>query len=522
MRRQEPALKEFRFQSIAALYQKAIKPLYEQAFRNKWVINNNRNLVDELLSPEFNTERAIPTGPVYRSQNSDSFAQQNKRRYHVDAKTIDDIISEIVEEGEGTTNFEENVQGLLDKVQELGEADAYLKMWLAERHGDISSRSWLEKYEKLRQSHLYRFAMILTALMDLTKQLPFYFNACYLVMIMWFSRIYESANWQNDKSRRHAIEMFTTFPIMSLGIRPFLELASFFPIEELKLFSLDMADLPQLSSHAKELHALYTGVERTETIIKKLDNLALHTHEQNMILTRLNTLAVLREFKKQFPFRKHGGYSDDLPDFTYQQGYLNSHTFEENPFKDYRGDTKKLYEDVLLLRIRFSGWSRAQLPTDPDPPNDEFGCTGIQRLHASDGHRTQNRALIWQQNHDGTEIVREPADNMLSKKMNQKLSISGLHKIWRFEPTDITGANEKNGYKPLLLGENRLVWKNGEPIDPFIIGVTIDAENKSQSVLTFQREIFNMNKRMINMEPLEQVLTARGPHSFGTVKQIPA
>ncbi|MGC1968670.1 MAG: hypothetical protein WA673_19575 [Candidatus Acidiferrales bacterium] len=84
------------------------------------------------------------------------------------------------------------------------------------------------------------------ALAKLVVQLPLQFNACYLVMIAWLSRMYELQQWKADTPRRLAIEMIATWPLMSLAIRPALELASFFRIDKQQLFRLEEASLPEI------------------------------------------------------------------------------------------------------------------------------------------------------------------------------------------------------------------------------------------------------------------------------------
>ena len=71
---------------------------------------------------------------------------------------------------------------------------------------------------------------------QLTHELPGHFNACYLVLLTWLERIYETENWNEDARRRHAIEQIATWPMMSMAIRPFLELSSYLPVQETMLF----------------------------------------------------------------------------------------------------------------------------------------------------------------------------------------------------------------------------------------------------------------------------------------------
>ncbi len=388
--------------------------------------------------------------------------------------------------------------------------------------------------------------------------------------------MYESENWEVDRSRRQAIEMLASWPIMSLGIRPFLELASFFPIKKTELFLLEVDTLPCLPLNSRELLQLFAKEERSESINHQLDYFALETltdvatwaanqitpineselldEQKEMIVTRLTALTALREFKAQFSFRVHGGYSNRKPDLTYQQEHPESERFEENP-------TKSVYKNALVLRLRFSGWGLVQLATDPDPPSDEVGCTGIIMLQPSDGKKRRlNRALVWQRHiNDLTEIVRGPSDVLPKIGVNcvdislmvagedmkascvplhapispsavdtsavdKTLDITGLTELCRFKPADVTGDErrkvridllEKAGFKPLLLGENHLIWQEGEPVDPFILAVLVDTSaNEQEPDLAFSREIYNEGKRLIEMTPYERTLSARGPLGF--------
>jgi hypothetical protein len=211
---------ELHFPSVADFYLNKVAPLYEQAFCNHWVVNNNRNLVNEFLSTDVAGEGFLPIGPVYRSKNFEKSHDKNIRSHYDDVKKVSSIIDEIVGEGEGVEHFDECAETLLTKMQQVGGARAYLKLHLKEKSAKKETSTapeWLADCEKLRQSHLYKFAMVMMglqqetdrasavnltfdacrqsvnlgtniALLDLNEQLPRQFNSCYLVMIMWLSR----------------------------------------------------------------------------------------------------------------------------------------------------------------------------------------------------------------------------------------------------------------------------------------------------------------------------------------------
>lgn len=497
------------------------------------------------------------------------------------------------------TNFKEEADKFVAKVRTDDGRKGYLDKLLK----DLKSKDYrspeIDEYEKLRQSHLYHFAMVMmgvkkeeelcqtanasfkftrttvdsSALQVFCDELPLYFNACYLVMIMWLSRMYEIEHWRLDRSRRQAIEMVASWPIMSLGIRPFLELIAFFSIKRDQLFSIAYETLPKTCTNAQELFKLYDADERSEEINERLDKLAVATlydigewteknksivnsfassvsdHTKQMILSRLTGLTVLKEFKDQFEFRINGGYSNRLPNTTFQQLQKDNNIYEESPMN--------IYNDTLLLRLRFSGWGQVQLATDPDPPTDESGCTGTHMIHASDGKRVLNRALVWQHHpNDSTEIFRQPADKLPTVGVNcvdmslltcdenldigympistmqstgavqtsgtqMQLDINGMNEIWRCTPgqqirIDLLSKNER---KPLLLGENHLIWQDGEPIDPFILSVRYDTDDAQN--LLFQREVYNNDVGMKDMKPLQRLFTSRAPVGFDSFTNIP-
>src|SRR5262249_53605455 len=156
-----------------------------------------------------------------------------------------------------------------------------------------------------------------------------------------------------DRPRRLAVEMLAAWPLMSLAIRPFLELASCLPVDLSQLFRLERDALPGLPVHAQQLHSLYVDKERSEEINHEIDNFVIRTlsdiaswarrqasafedteippHEKHLIVSRLKALGTLNEFEKQFPFREHGGYSSRLPDVGYRQRHPNSDRYEEDP-----------------------------------------------------------------------------------------------------------------------------------------------------------------------------------------------
>jgi hypothetical protein len=605
-----PSLEETHFQSIGDFYRLGILPLYQQAFQEGWVVVNDRDLVDEQLNPNYAAEGALPVGPVGRTARFSRFTTKNTSDALTNYKTVQEIVEEIVDEGEGFSLFVQRAKKMLSKIAEIGTA-GFLKARSADTDPDATP-GWLYDAQLIRNSHLYAFAMILQELREeqalaktvgvsfqpareplrllapgfakLAEDIPTQFNACYLAMLAWLARMYEPRHWAADTPRRVAIEMVATWPLMSLAIRPFLELASFFPINSSHLFRAGSDHLPKLPIWAQELCDLYQSSERSEAINRRMDALVTQTlkatagwaaeqlwmleasglpsHERKMIATRLKALATLDEFERQFPYRVAGGYSDRAPSLTYQNLHPNSSRFEEDPTT-----VNPLFSDSLVLRLRFRGWGLVQLATDPDPPTDESGCTGTIMLHPADGDRILDRALVWQDFEPERNIRRPVAETapplgvncieaavlatafgrganagymplqvmsstgaVQTSGVQQILQISGLNPIASVLLGETEGfgravrvyLESKNDVHPFLNGDNHLIWQDGEPIDPFVLSLYVDdARQGSPSVRLVSREVYNDNRTIRQMEPYQRLLTHRAPVGFDTIRNLP-
>lgn len=605
-----PPLKKLRFQSIADFYQRGILPLYETAFEQGWVVVTDRNLVDEQLDPNYAGQGFLPVGPIGRSARFARFSSQNIASPLKDYKRVDDIIDEIVEQGEGLSQFVARSEAMLEKIGEIGIGGfmgALAADKAGERNPDYQTPDWLNDAQLLRNSHLYKFAMIFVELEEeqelarsasltfsaardpieagtvglrkVGEELPAQFNAAYLAMLAWLSRMYETRDGNADKPRRLAIEMLATWPLMSLAIRPMLELASFFEVDLTKLFRFGEDDLPMLPIWGQQLVGLYRGRERSEAINEQMDYLIVRTlrgvsewaaekvYEVNrtvdeparaMILRRLKALRGLAEFEVQFPFRMAGGYSNRMPDLTYQATHEDADRFSESPTPD------PLYADSAVLRLRFAGRSIVQLATDPDPPTDESGATGTHMLHSADGEQTFDRALVFQELDAARTISRDapgvpsigvncievsllvpdlrtgasagyfPIQVMNSRGavdtsgVQQKLQMTGLNVVATLSADEVGTAlgtlhvnlEEKDGVRPFLNGDNHLVWQDGEPIDPFILTVSrATADGKPEPLLG--REIFNEGLTITQMNPLQRLVSSRAPVGFDEWSNVP-
>lgn len=616
-----PPVEKLTFQSIGDFYYQGVLPLYQEAYDFGWVTETNRKLNNEIGYPDTPAaEGFLPVGPIKRDKNFEQQATANVQDPLRDFMRVEDIIDEIVEEGEGMAGFEDLARQLLERVDKPGGAREYLEAVLADARSSDPTPQWLQDGQLLRESHLYRFAMIMVELdreIELARQcgvefdpsrdpqasvsqmdpslkrmadeLPAQFNACYLVLLAWLSRMYEIKHWEADKPRRIAIEMLASWPLMSMAIRPFLELASHLPVDLPRMFRIASDSLPMLPLHAQQLYELYSGSTRTEEINDLMDYYAVRVLEdvaewasttrktvaeasglddtaRQMMLTRLEALSTLREFKKQFPFRVAGGYSANLPARGYVQDHPGGSQYSENPanIDPSAAQPPTIFRDGLALRLRFGGSGLVQLATDPDPTYDESGCTGTQMLHASDTDRTFDRALVWQDRQgnvirrgpDGlpplgvncTEIalmsvqgsaqvgyvplgVMSSTGAVQTSGVQQQLKVGGFAEVDRLTPAQIMGGDRKiridllrkDGSVPFLNGLNHVIWQDGEPIDPFILSVSADADDGGADRLSlFRREIYNEGTSVFEMEPLQRTLSSRAPVGFDSVGNIPA
>jgi hypothetical protein len=126
----------------------------------------------------------------------------------------------------------------------------------------------------------------------------------------------------------------------------------------------------------------------------------------------------------------------------------------------------------------------------------------------------------------------------------QELQIDGLQSFTTIKTADILGEGRniqvdlkpKNGIKPFYNGLNHLVWQDGEPIDPFVFNMAVEPPapvnlesdkddpqtavgNEIQALkippaLMFQREVYNQNLSLLEMTPLQRLLTSRGPCGY--------
>lgn len=587
-----------KFASISDFYLKTVAPLYEEAFSFGWVKNSNRDLNNELQDPTILDASLLGVGPFYHSKNF----MNHKKNYENPLKNymnVESIINEILAEGEGYIDFPKR----LDELLLLDPVD-YLNTVVN------GPKKASYEYERLRFSHLYKFTHILGSLrheISLSKkagldfeiaraavptstpgmqameqQIAKQFNQLNLVTCMWLSRIYEVPHWLGNKAHRNAIEQLATWPLMSLGLRPFMELLSFFGDDVYNnIFRQDIEGLPAAPLHARQLHVLYVAMDmRSQAINDRMDYLAVRVladiaawaEEQivavqtgvsdeiarGLMITKLNSLMVLKEFKPQFEFRVEGGYSDTNPPPNLFPPEKNANKYEESPVA-VSDSSAPLYKNTFVLHLRYSGVGTVQMATDPDPPTDEVGVTGTLMNHAADAPVTFDRSLYWQ-SHPGV-IERGPHSekskgmpelgvNVVSASLEftpesatayvpygvmnsvgavqanglqMSYQISGLTDLVTLKSEDIvTTKNGRirvdllkdpiTGKRPFLNGENHLLWKDGEPIDPFHLSISVDGSKEPHLF----RSIYGGkdNTTILQMTPEQRVAAKRAPIGF--------
>ncbi len=608
------------FRSIGDFYTNLIKPAFKLAYDNGWVVNYNRDFNNELLDPAYAAQGFLPIGPIHRTnplqQQSSLNAQQILRNF----KDVDNIINEIIDEGEGFTDFIAKADGLL-----AGEFDG--KKFTVDEYANQLARqaynprqdmeSFAQTGQELRKSHLYRFSaaygqlkqveedaqnaglvfdpvreQVITThngISSFASEIAPHFNTVYLVLCGWLRRLYEVRDWQEDKPRRQAIEMLASWPLMSLGIRPFLEMASYFNADVQKdLFRqdpegllpdaarlVDLFHLPQLTEPQRE--------EVDELCMELLEQVALwakKNHEtvgksipesvREEVLIRLLGLSRLDEFKRQFPFRVSGGYSDRNPDLTYTQladeaGEVNPakapERFSEAPFlMDKNNEPLPIFDETLVMRLRFRGFGRVQMATDPEPPTDEAGSTGTLMMQPSDTGigltkpPRFDRSIYFQPNEGA--IIRGPAPgvempdlgvnvvdvslmvaNNASANMvpvgvmnsvgavqaagvMKTMQVEGFQPIYHGTPEEF-GVDKvsvdllpRDGRRPYHVGENHLIWQDGEPVDPLEFSIT-------DSGGTWGRKIYGNDVPVEDFEPLQRLKSGRGPVGFLGADSVP-
>ena len=102
--------------------------------------------------------------------------------------------------------------------------------------------------------------------------------------------------------------------------------------------------------------------------------------------------------------------------------------------------------------------------------------------------------------------------------VQQVAGVSGLEPVETLVADGLrVTLRSKDGRMPFLNGYNHLVWRDGEPIDPFVLAVL-----GPDGTAVWQREIFNDGKRLMEMSPLQRLYSSRGPCGLDTnLRNIP-
>lgn len=613
------------FQSIGTFYTDVILPLFQQAFEHKLVVNSNIDLNNELLDPAYAAEGFLPIGPAHRSSKYSAQVQSVDKNPLANFESVQTVIDSIVNQGEGFPDFKKRADDFLAYTSGADGVKKYFNQMLLDQNSAPTDPAYYEG-QLLRLSHLYQFLMIWQQIGDeaaimeaagqsfapartplevstvpdlstLAGQIPLYFNASYLVMVGWLSRIYEVRDLQGDKARRQAIEMLASWPLMSLATRPMLEMASFFPVDRTALYRFTPSDADYLAPVSHTLMDLYgtwigsgpnipefTGRaalndEIDAEALKVLTAIAawakgviptveastvIGDNDKRTILARLKTLLTLEEFANQFDFRVHGGYSDRLPDLEYQAENAEAATkYAEDPTTF--GGKNSLFQNSVVVAIRFGGHGLIQLATDPDPTYDEVGSSGTQMLHRADiyadtigGPRLSSRRLdasmFWKDEDASQVILREPkqaipfpaitssevtlciagapgtvsvgyeplqvmqsSGAVQTNGVQQQMTISGLSTLVTYPYAGTLTLEPKDGANPALVGLNHLIWRDGEPIDPFVL--TVDNEIFGGAV---GREVYNEDRTLEQMTAYQRARSQRFPVGFDSSKNTPA
>ena len=553
------------FPSIAAWYQDGILPLYEQAFAHGWVMHNNVDLNDEVTNtqsgPNMPSEGFLPVGPYPRTHRFQNFSRRGVSSPLAHYKNVKHIVQEIVEEGEGFAQFERRANEAAALVASNGGVEGFWATLATNNPANLGGSGpqlppWMQVVQLVRGAHLYKFGVISAqweeekalaksagvcfhparesvsplppaisspvrshavgsgastlppVVATLAAEFPGQFNAAYLCMIAWLSRIYERRTWVVDTPRRTSIEMVATWPLMSLAIRPGLELASLLGCDTTEMFAITpgAAVLPWLPLQARQLLELWNSPqERTQQANAEMDAYALRAlggvarwasaardivreapglspGMRSMLLARLLSLSILGEFEGQFAFRMAGGYSSTLP---LSPSFVNNAAIQKS-LRRFEEDatimksaqfTGVFAEATLVLRVRFCGWALVLLATDPDPPTDEVGASGTLMWRATDGDgqtRRFNRAIVWQPLHADSAVkverqhTRQPlgvnvVDVTLMATSPTKPAVAGLLPMGVM---NTTGSVQANGVQQMLniCGLNRIASVPGSAV----------------------------------------------------------
>ena len=439
----------FHFQSIGDLYMQEILPRYRMAHAHGWMVVNNKDFANELQYDSVDGRL-----PFNLTTNR---AKRYQEQHDANVTTLmhyEGMIQEIVEQGEGFQDVDTKVTDFLATFPvSMAGVRAYLTAAgdglspnqracpMSPKHKQTAPSKALETgsatdlpladFGELRMSHLYSHARSYGFVANETRLNPTFachradlpvhddcptlatlrgaiarqFNVVFMIMRMWLGRMYDTDDWYADESRRRTIENVATWPLMSLGIRPLLEIAAMFGAAEgAQLFRVgrdDCADqyLPSDNQEALALHRSIYAPLHTQEHNKYCDQLALLALTtqrrwvrtmasgisalpptalpqpyRDVIIQNLQSVDAVGDMENQFIWRVMGGDSDAPPPL----GTVTPDvSFSEQV-------TKFNATQCAVLRVRFQGAVSICFATDPDPTFDVAGTSGSLRLFAAD------------------------------------------------------------------------------------------------------------------------------------------
>ena len=665
-----------------------ILPLYKQAWDKGWMSpthGDGKDLFGEINGnvPQNGFYQYLPVAPVFAHGRDmvriKTFNMQNPANNPAgnphqggptyNFQTVSDLVTQVVGEGEGFTEFPALVTNFLAKDSDVNQYCNYY-IWLLWYNEQLPgpfpggapqttvvppaappAPPIIDDAERIRQCHLYRFghmhkvvshesavlgnewqifrdSITSTApeINNLRTGLPLYFNGMYLVLFTWLARFYASnSTWESDDTpaahRRTSLESLATWPLMSMAMRPLLEIAGWFGTEVSNyLFLQDGTYLPTSLPDYQSLLSTYTqavaagGATQAQNntmdgySLNIIGNIAdwaqsmydalvgsanLNATQQLVITQALKNVIAMREIVLQYPFRVAGGFSDILPNSEYiKEHAATMYAYEENPnfpptspiptsavkairraarSKTATAEQRQLaeqlpatpvnavFQNTLVLRLRYTGFFRLAMPTDPDPNRDTVGCTGTNMLHPADvlvnGPQAQLLRYATSRADDPVGIARAPFDASIIpacevKVLDASIQVGGfvnatltnLHLpgqppsqppagppnsqwIWPewtlsnlSDPISIMDHNDMAAIGTTLVnyekrpggdpfhwcGENHVICQDGEPIDPYILSFS----DKGNPATLFQRSVYG-STTMEQMTPLQRTETFR-------------
>ena len=501
----------FIFRSVADLYNK-ILTLYDKAHANGWMVQNNKDFANEI---NYESDNGFLPFPLLANRGG-RFNQMDEKNAQ-DLMHYASMIKEIVEEGEGHGDFVDQLAAFLAAYPPTfegicqfssGKAAAQKKtMCPVKTPSEVPNP---DDVAVLRSAHLYGFLRgygflrnelsldakfclfrqpIITnqtttpprqsgnaqpppttsaaagapssgVLQTLHDGIAQNFNVVFLCVTTWLGRMYDTEHWFEDRSRRHAIENLATFPLMSMGIRPLLELCGLFGDDVARLlFRIGRNDHPRdflphsnpfaaalwlkahITDHSESDHVqmdrlslaalsdVATWIRSIGEGVKQLPPGTLSQAIMDVIEAAVVNAGSISELATQFPWVATGAlgnfppppgadlpkeagdiaemtaYSEDVA--RYASGGGGPPQAQQGPILQQQATAggppgspgSPILRKTAVLRLRFQGSVGVCHATDPDPSADVQGISGNVFLRAADvtpSFRHLQRAIDFQ------------------------------------------------------------------------------------------------------------------------------